>query len=334
MTMKKILSLLLALVLCVGGMTALAGCGDSGNKVVIYSSDEDYINEYFLERLKAQFPDYKISIEYLSTGKNAAKLQNEGKNTPCDIVWGLEVGYLDKMTDLLADISSYSKDHYLEDMQMGGDKYLVAHRYSGCMVVNTKVLKDKGLATPTSYKDLLDPQYKGLVSMPDPSSSGTGYIFLKSMVNKWGEDAAFSYFQSLKSNIKDFTSSGSGPINDLLLGEVVVALGMTSQAVLQKNAGQPLEIIFDAEVGAPYTACGYGIVEGKQDKQAVKDVFDFFYNTLVQEEKDKFLPEFIFKGQEMKVEGYPTDIPYADMNTNTASEKERLLGIWNKKGIS
>lgn len=333
MKIKKLLSVLLVLALCVGCMTAFSGC-KKGEKVVIYSSDEDYINEYFLDRLKKEFPDYNITIEYLSTGKNAAKLQNEGKNTPCDIVWGLEVGYLDNMTDLLADISDYSKENYLDDMKMGGDKYLVAHRYSGCMVVNTKVLKDKGLDKPTSYKDLLKSQYKGLVSMPDPSSSGTGYIFLKSMVNKWGEDEAFSYFQSLKKNIKDFTSSGSGPINDLLMGEVAVALGMTSQAVLQIGEGQPLEIIFDSEVGAPYTACGYGIIKGNEDNKAVKEVFDFFYNHLVQEEKDKFLPEAIFKNQVMKVEGYPTNIPYADMKNNTADEKERLLGIWNKKGIN
>jgi iron(III) transport system substrate-binding protein len=124
-----------------------------------------------------------------------------------------------------------------------------------------------------------------------------------------------------------FTSSGSGPINLLVQGEIAIAMGMTSQAVIQKNEGQPFEILF-FEPGAPYTACGYGIVEGKQNNQAVKDVFEFFYNTLVQEEKDKFLPETIFKGQEMKVEGYPTDINYADMSGNTADEKTRLLGKW------
>ena len=77
MKMKKLLSLLLVLALCLGGMTALTGC-KKGEKVVIYSSDEEYINEYFMTRLKKQFPKYDIKIEYLSTGKNAAKLQNEG----------------------------------------------------------------------------------------------------------------------------------------------------------------------------------------------------------------------------------------------------------------
>ncbi len=329
MTMKKIFSLLLALVLCVGGMTALTGCGDSGNKVVIYSSDEDYINAYFQERLNAQFPDYDIVIEYRSTGENAALLKSEGTSTSCDIVWGLEVGYLDKMPTLLADISAYSNDHYVDDMKMGDGKYLVAHRYSGCIVVNKDMLAQKGLPTPASYEDLLKPEYKNLIAMPNPKSSGTGYIYLKSLVNAWGEEKAFKYFDDLytSGNMMQFTSSGSGPINLLVQGEIAIAMGMTSQAVIQKNEGQPFEILF-FEPGAPYTACGYGIVEGKQNNQAVKDVFDFFYNTLVQEEKDKFLPETIFKDQEMKVQGYPTDIYYADMRGNDADEKTRLLGKW------
>ena len=327
--MKKLLSVLLALVLCLGCMTALTGCGDDANKVVIYSSDEDYINAYFQERLNAQFPDYNIVIEYRSTGENAALLKSEGTGTSCDIVWGLEVGYLDKMPNLLADISDYSNDHYVEDMKMGDGKYLVAHRYSGCIVVNKDMLAKKGLAVPTSYEDLLKPEYKNLIAMPNPKSSGTGYIYLKSLVNAWGEEKAFKYFDDLytSGNMMQFTSSGSGPINLLVQGEIAIAMGMTSQAVIQKNEGQPFEILF-FEPGAPYTACGYGIVEGKQNDQAVKDVFDFFYNTLVQEEKDKFLPETIFVGQEMKVQGYPTDITYADMSGNTADEKSRLLAKW------
>lgn len=329
MNMKKMLSLLLVLALCLSGLTLLSGCGNKENTVVIYSSDEDYINAYFLERLNAQFPDYNIVIEYRSTGENAALLRTEGESTACDIVWGLEVGYLDKMTSLLADISIYGNDHYVEDMQLGDGKYLVAHRYSGCIVVNKDMLAKKGLAIPASYEDLLKPEYRNLIAMPSPKSSGTGYIYLKSLVNAWGEEKAFKYFDDLytSGNMMQFTSSGSGPINLLLQGEVAIAMGMTSQAVREKNNGQPLEILF-FEPGAPYTACGYGIVEGKQDKQAVKDVFDFFYNTLVQEEKDLFLPETIFVDQEMKVEGYPTNIQYADMSGNTADEKSRLLAKW------
>ncbi len=325
MKIRRILALLLIAVTVFG----MVGCSkdDKDNKVIIYSSDEDYINEYFMERLNEQFPDYDITIEYLSTGDNAAKLQAEGLETPCDIVWGLEVGYMDDMTDLLADVSDYSTDIYVEDMRIGNGKYLVAHRYSGCIAINTQKLKDLGLEAPKSYQDLLKPEYKNLISMPNPKSSGTGYIYLKSLVNAWGEEEAFDYFEKLTENILQYTSSGSGPINALVQGEVAIAMGMTSQAVIEINDGQPFEILYFEE-GAPFTACGYGMIKGKETSKAVKDVFDFLNSTLIYEEKDKFLPEQIFVDQEIKIENYPKDIPYSDMKGNNAAEKKRLLEKW------
>ncbi|MBE6885685.1 MAG: extracellular solute-binding protein, partial [Ruminococcaceae bacterium] len=202
-----------------------------------------------------------------------------------------------------------------------------AHRYSGCIAVNKSLLAEKNLATPQSYQDLLKPEYKNLIAMPNPKSSGTGYIYLKSLVNSMGEDAAFDYFEKLSQNVLQFTSSGSGPINSLVQGEIAIAMGMTSQAVIEINAGQPFEIIYFDE-GAPFTACGYGMIKGKETKKAVQEVFDFFYTDLIHGEKEKFLPEKIFEGQENKIENYPKDIPYADMNGNTSEEKERLLDKW------
>ena len=156
MKIKKYLCAAAAALMCLG---TLAGCGSGNasdeNSVVIYSSDEVYINEYFQKRLNEQFPDYNITIEYLPTGENAARLKAEGTDSPCDIVWGLEVGYLDNLTNNLADVSQYDKSIYVDDMKIGADKYLVAHRYSGCVAVNTELLKEKNLEVPKSYEDLL-----------------------------------------------------------------------------------------------------------------------------------------------------------------------------------
>ena len=67
-------------------------------------------------------------------------------------------------------------------------------------------LKEKNLSKPTSYEDLLKPEYKGLISMPNPKASGTGYMFLKSLVNEWGEEKTFSYFDKLTPNVLQYTS--------------------------------------------------------------------------------------------------------------------------------
>ena len=335
--MKKtfsIIGMLLAIMMIFG----TAGCSSNGsgdsknnaaddNRVVIYSGAEEYRNEYFSKRLKEQFPDYDISIEYMPTGELAAKLAAEGTDTDIDIIYDLDYSYAGLVEQYLADLSEYDQSIYTDDVKVANNKYLPECRNGGAIIINPDVLAEKGLAEPTCYDDLLKPEYKNLISMPNPKSSGTGYMFLKSLVNTWGEEKAFDYFNKLSDNILQFTTSGSGPVNALVQKEAAIGLGMTAQAVTKINEGANLKIVFFEE-GSPFSLYGYAMPEGKQNKKAVKDVFDFFYNTLVEEDKQLFYPEQIYNDKTFVVENYPTDIHYADMSGNTTEEKTRLLENW------
>lgn len=300
---------------------------NSSNKVVIYSGVEEYRNEYFLKRLNEEFPDYDISIEYMPTGNLAAKLAAEGTDTDMDIFYDLDFSYTGLVEQYLADLSTYDQSIYVEDCKVESGRYLAATRNGGAVIINPDILMDKGIEEPTCYADLLKPEFKGLVSMPDPKSSGTGYMFIKSLVNAWGEKEAFDYFDALAENILQFTSSGSGPVNALIQGEAAVGLGMTAQAVTAINDGANLKIIFFEE-GSPYSLYGYAIPKGKENRKAVRDVFDFFYNTLVLEDKTLYYPEQVFVGQINEIKNYPTEIRYSDMTGNTTEEKSRLLEMW------
>ncbi|MFR9208298.1 MAG: ABC transporter substrate-binding protein, partial [Lachnospiraceae bacterium] len=172
------------------------------------------------------------------------------------------------------------------------------------------------------------PEYKGLISMPNPKSSGTGYMFLKALVNAMGEQEAFQYFDKLSENILAFTSSGSGPVNTLKTKEAAIGLGMTAQTVTAINEGANLEIIFFEE-GSPFSLYGQAIIKGKESRQCVKEVFDFLVNTYTEETNKKFFPEQIFKDKVFEVENYPSNIKYADMSNDTMEEKTRLLDQWN-----
>ena len=306
----------------------LGGCAKKAdNRVVIYSSCEDYRNAHYQARLSEQFPAYDIVIEYMPTGNQAAKLLAEGVNTECDISLDLEYGYLEEIQDSLADLSDYDFSVFSADMVDGAHKWMPHYRSSGCIVLNTEVLAAKGLPTPASYEDLLDPMYRGLISMPNPRSSGTGYMFLKSLVNAWGEEAAFAYFDKLSENVLQFTSSGSGPVNALVAGEAAIGLGMTGNAVTKLNEGAPLAVTYFAE-GAPCCFYGMAMIDGKQNEPAERAVFDYLYATLVAEDKALYFPEPIYSDRTFTIENYPADIPYADMRDNTQAEKERLLAQW------
>ena len=179
-----------------------------------------------------------------------------------------------------------------------------------------------------TYLDLLKPEYKGLIAMPDPKSSGTGYFFYHNWVNLWGEEAALEYVDNLYTNLKQFTESGSGPIKLLAQGEVAIGLGLTFQAVTEMNEGQPFDIIFPPE-GSPYNLTGTTIIEGHQDKKGVSEVFDYVINTFLKYDKEQYSPEVVYEGQTNNLPNYPSDVRYADMTgIQDSMEKERLLALW------
>ncbi len=327
MRRTKLISIMLMMIML---LSILPGCSKSDdNRVVIYTSAEAYRVEYMQQRLEEEFPDYDIVIEYMSTGEHAAKLLSEGTNTEADITYDLEYGYMEQLAN--AGVLTDLKDMY--DMSMWAEDaltstfYLPEYKNGGAIIVNPKVLSDKGLEVPTSYADLLKSEYKDLISMPNPKSSGTGYMFLRTLVNTMGEDEAFAYFDELSKNILQYTSSGSGPVNALIQGEVAIGLGMTGQAVTAINDGHDLEILYFEE-GSPYSMYGQGIIAGREEKTAVKEVFDFLINTYSYENCEKFFPEQIFKDKTFEIENYPTNIKYSDMSNNTLEEKSRLLEKW------
>ncbi len=323
--MKKFISLILTLALCVA---LFAGCSAKKDTVVIYSCANDKRIAFMTEQLQAEFPQYDIVVEYMGTSKLSAKILAEGKNTDADIIHDLSYLNMDSLDQagLLADVSYMDTSMFL-DGSIISKNYIVECRTSGSVIVNKDVLASKNLPTPTSYEDLLKPEYKGLISMPDPKASSTGYMFVKSLCNAWGEEKAMDYFTKLSANVLQFTSSGNGPVNALVQQEVAIGLGMVNNAVTQIDDGINLEILF-FEPGAAYAMYGQTIISGKETKESVKEVFDYLVNVYLEEEGAKFGAEQVLKGKTFTSKNYPANIKYCDMSNDTLAEKERLLKLW------
>lgn len=306
----------------------LPGCGTGRETVVIYTSAESYRVEHMRQRLLEEFPQYEILIEYMPTGNQAARLLAEGKRTQCDITYDLEYNYLEQLAaaGLLADLSEYDYSVFLDEVNRSR-YYMADYRNGGAIVINQSVLDRYGLPRPACYDDLLKAEYRGLISMPNPTSSGSGYMFLLAMVNARGEEAAFSYFDGLAENVLQFTSSGSGPVNALIQGEVAIGLGITGTAVNAINEGAELEILFFEE-GSPYALYGQGIIAGKEQRAAVRDVYGFLYGTYGYENCALFYPEPIYRDREFSIENYPANIHYSDMSGDSTERKEHLLASW------
>ena len=228
-----------------------------------------------------------------------------------------------------ADLSSFDTSIYLDGVNKS-NRYLTWTKYTMSLVIDKNYFDKHNLSVPKTYDDLLKSEYRNLIAIPDPKTSGTGYAFYLNVVNIMGEDKAIEYFKKLKNNLREFTTSGSGPTNLLKQGEIAIAMGMTSQGVEAINEGYNFKIV-SLKTGAPYNTTSFGIIKGRENKENVREVFEWLMNDFGKYDKEYFLPDKILKNQEVKVKNYPTNLKDAKMDgIDSVSVKQDLISKWEK----
>ncbi len=325
--MKKIVVMLI-MVLCF--VTVFTGCG-AKDEVIIYTNIEENRSQLLQERVNEQFPDLDVKIQYLATGNTAAKIKTEGTDIEADIILGLETSYMESLKDnfvVLNGLDGINDDHYLDGINPEHGKYYIWDQYSASITIDKKFFDDKGWDYPTSYEDLLDPKYQGLIAMPDPKSSGTGYMYYLNVMNLMGEEDGLAYFDELSKNVAQFTTSGSGPISLLVQGEVAIAMGMTYQGVEEINRGADFKVI-EFDTGLLYNTTSIGIIAGKEADENVRKVFQWVNTEFSLYDKEHYIPGKIFKEQTTKIDNYPETVKLSDMTgIDDNSVKEALLAKW------
>ena len=322
--MKKYISLIFLFILLI-----TTGCSKKDGQVVIYTSMEENRNKVLKEQLAEKFPDKDIVVQYLSTGNSAAKIKNEGTNVEADIVLDLETAHMVELEENFADLSSFDTSIYLDGVNKS-NRYLTWTKYTMALIIDKNYFDKHNLSVPKTYDDLLKSEYRNLIAIPDPKTSGTGYAFYLNVVNIMGEDKAIEYFKKLKNNLREFTTSGSGPTNLLKQGEIAIAMGMTSQGVEAINEGYNFKIV-SLKTGAPYNTTSFGIIKGRENKENVREVFEWLMNDFGKYDKEYYLPDKILKNQEVKVKNYPTNLKDAKMDgIDSVSVKQDLISKWEK----
>lgn len=306
----------------------MTGCSKE-DRVVIYTSMEEERNQVLKEQLKEKFPDKNVVVQYMATGNCAAKVKNEEADVEADIVIDLETAHMVNIADNFADLSSFDDSIYLDGINTSNN-YLTWIKYTMNLIIDKDYFEEHNLEIPKTYDDLLKKEYKDLIAMPDVKTSGTGYAFYLNVVNIKGEDGAIEYFKELKNNLREFTTSGSGPTNLLKQGEIAIALGMTAQGVNAINEGYNFEIV-ELESGSPYNTTSCGIIKGRETKTDVMEVFTWLVNDFGKYDKENYMPDIILKNQENKMKNYPENLKDADMTgIDNNSKKEELTKKWGE----
>jgi iron(III) transport system substrate-binding protein len=256
---------LVALILALAGL-GVAQAGPAGRTVLLCSPHIEWC-----DLLKASFPKATgIALDYvrLSSGEALARLRAERANPVFDAWFG---GTGDPhMVAFEEGLTEFFRPKVWDDIrpelkEAVAGKYIPL--YAGILgwAVNGRLLREKGLPEPRTWKDLADPRYKGLVAYPNPSTSGTGYTMVATMVQIYGEKEAFEVLKRMHRNVAEYTRAGAAP--GVLAGRGEVAIGVTflHDAVMQILRGFPVTY-GSARDGTGYEIGGLSLIKGAPNR--------------------------------------------------------------------
>jgi iron(III) transport system substrate-binding protein len=239
--------------------------------------------EQWCQGMKQEFEaKYGITVNYvrMSSGEALARVQAEKDNPQFDIWWGgpIDSFVAAKGEGLLETYESPNFANLTDPVKMKDVDNQWVGVYVGTLgfATNTDWLAaNPGSAAPTSWDDLLKPEFKGQVMVAHPSSSGTSYTALATVLQLRGEEAGWEYLTQYAGQISQFTKSGAAPAKFVGQGEAAVAIVFSHDIVNEiENNKMPLVLTFPEE-GTGYEIGGMAILKGAKHPQAARLWYDW-----------------------------------------------------------
>ena len=232
---------------------AFATAAVAETELTVYTAVEAEDLARYAETFNQSNPDIKINWVRDSTGIITAKLLAERDNPQADVIWGLAATslLLLKSEGMLEPYAPAGVEN-LDPKFVDGDNppaWVGMDAWVAAVCYNTVEAEKLGLTPPTSWKDLTDPMYAGHVIMPNPNSSGTGFLDVSSWLQMFGEEGGWEFMDALHENIARYTHSGSKPCKLAAAGEIPIGISFAFRGAKSKADGAPLEIIVPSEGG-------------------------------------------------------------------------------------
>jgi iron(III) transport system substrate-binding protein len=288
---------------------SLAFGADAQAKTVlkVYTALEEEQLPIYKEAFEKAYPDIEINWQRDSTGVITARLLAEKDNRQADVVWGLAATSL-MLLDKNGMLEGYKPQGYdqvkdqFKDTRSGNPTWVGMDAWASAVCFNTAEGEKLGIKAPQSWADLLKPEYKGHIVMPNPGSSGTGFLTVSSWLQSMGEEQGWAYMDKLHENINSYLHSGSKPCKSAAAGEYLIGISFAYPGVKLMNEGAPVQVILPSE-GIGWDMEATAIMKGTPNLEAAKAVADFsasveanklyndYYQVLARQDVDAKVPE-------------------------------------------
>ena len=306
-------------------------------ELTVYTAVEAEDLKKYADAFNADHPDITINWVRDSTGVVTAKLLAEKNNPQADVVWGLAAtsllllksegmleAYAPKGVELL---DKKFIDKSTPPTWTGMDAWVAA------VCFNTVEGGKLGLTAPKSWKDLTKAEYKGHVIMPNPNSSGTGFLDVSSWLQMFGEKEGWAFMDGLHANIAAYTHSGSKPCKMAAAGEIPIGVSFAFRGAKSKAAGAPIEIIVPEE-GVGWDMEATAIVAGTDNLADAKTLADWTITKKANEMYNSGYAVVAYPGVAKPVEHFPTNLLEKMIDNDfefAANNRKAILDEWQKR---
>ncbi len=229
-----------------------------------------------LKAIKANL-GYDIPHDNKNSGQALSQLIAEKANPVADVVYvGVDVGYKAKAEGVIEPYKPVGFDEIAAGLKDPDGYWEATHYGTLGLFVNKDALGSKPV--PACWKDLLKPDYKGMVGYLDPSSASVGYVGAVAINQALGGDdknfdPAINFFKDLHKNQPIVPKQTS--YARVVSGEIPILLDYDFNAYRGKYTEKGnFEFVIPCEgtITFPYVMA---LVKNAPDKDKAKKVLDF-----------------------------------------------------------
>lgn len=329
--LQIVAAVLMALMLAVAPFPATAG------DLLVYTALEDDEIPRYLALLKQSHPDINVKIVRDSTGIVTAKLLAEKDNPQADVVWGTaatslmlcqQAGMVEPYAPKgLERVRAKMRDSAATPSWVGIKAWMTG------FCVNTIEVKALNLPVPASFADLINPTYRGQLTMSNPSSSGTGFLTVSAILQMMGEEKGWAYLDQLHENIARYTHSGSKPCKLAGSGELPIGISFAYRGFMQKQKGEPVLTVFPKE-GSGWDVEANCLIRKAEIKPEARAFLDWAISEPVMKAYAQVYPVTAYATDVPIPAGFPAN-PEAQLIKNdfdwAAQNRARILAEWTRR---
>ncbi|MGM0411811.1 MAG: Fe(3+) ABC transporter substrate-binding protein [Pseudomonadota bacterium] len=263
----------------------IAGCGGAGEEETlnVYSARKEALIKPLLDRFE-QESGMEVKLLTADAGALLSRLENEGRNTPADVLITVDAGNLHRAREagVLAATDSAVLESaipaHLRDEQ--GHWFGLSQRARVIFTHADRV--DEGAIT--SYEDLADSEWEGRICIRS-SDNIYNQSLVASMIAEHGEEDAQEWAEGLVDNMaRDPQGGDRDQIRAVAAGECDVAVANTYYYGAMQNGGaddqeaaEAVRLVWPNQDnrGAHVNVSGGGVVAASQNRDQARELLEF-----------------------------------------------------------